>query len=52
MRVTRQQQKHAQRMRQSELRRRTPFLLIYWDIVSLAVAKAVRAVPPAMGSAA
>ena len=47
-----QRMKHKQRMREDRIRRTTPFLIIYWDIVCLAIAKVSRPVPQPIGSAA
>lgn len=47
-----QRLKHKLRMRQSEIRRTTPFLIIYWDLVYQAIEKVARDVPQPTRSAA
>ncbi|MBA3853311.1 MAG: hypothetical protein C0503_02790 [Gemmatimonas sp.] len=52
VRADRQRMKHKRRMREDLIRAGTPFLIIYWDIVYLAIAKVSRAVPQPTRSAA
>lgn len=52
LRADRQRMKHKRRMREDLIRAGTPFLIIYWDIVCLAIAKVSRPVPQPIGSAA
>lgn len=47
-----QRLKHKGRMRESEIRENTPFLIIYWDIAYLAIDKLSRRVPQPTRSAA